>query len=216
MYPRLVGTANRLGISMIAEHGHPPKAGPPPSHAPSRTRTCGGHNTHDPLGSEIVLWLGVQPRAEVGDPPQGPRAQGADLLGAQAVVAEVLVVPPFSASEAVAQVVDTELVSVVVGGAQKASLRMSPAIATGTAFRARSPTPVTLSSWRTSCARTCTPTGRCPTTPTSAGLSPSWLAQQDSLWNRQQPAPHRDRHLLPGRREGRRRGQRHHQGSLRP
>lgn len=46
------------------------------------------------------------------------------------------------------------------------------ATATGTRSRARSPAPATPWSSRTSCAPTCTPTGRCPMTAAQAGPSP--------------------------------------------
>jgi hypothetical protein len=50
-----------------------------------------------------------------------------------------------------------------------------------TRFRARSPTPATPSSWRTSCAQTCTPTVLCQTAVASAAPSPFWLAPNRTL-----------------------------------
>lgn len=62
------------------------------------------------LGS-VLVWVltGVESGYEVTDPGQSPRAQVLYLLRAQAVVDEVLIVPPLGADEAVVQVVEAEL-----------------------------------------------------------------------------------------------------------
>ena len=82
------------------------------------------------------------------------------------------------------------LVAVLRTGTRKSSRStrwQPPATATGTASRARSPTPATPSCWRTSCAPTCHAHRPLPgDSDLARAIAVLARAQQDATWNRQQ------------------------------